>query len=59
MKDGKWAYIDKDGKPITEFKYDTATVIMDGYAEITLNGKKGYLEIVDGKPVESFKNKWN
>ena len=32
---------------------------MDGYAEITLNGKKGYLEIVDGKPVESFKNKWN
>jgi len=56
MKDGKWGYINKDGKPITEFKYDTATVIRDGYANITLKGRKGYLEIVDGKPVESFES---
>lgn len=59
MKGGKWGYIDKDGKVVTKFKYDNATVIRDGHAEITLKGRKGYLEIVDGKPVESFENRGN
>lgn len=31
----------------------------DGYAQIKFKGRKGYLEIVDGKPVESFENRGN
>lgn len=41
---GKWGYIDKTGKAITDFKYDDVDHFKDGLAWVKLNGKQGYID---------------
>lgn len=43
---GKWGLLDTSNKAITAFKYDKALYInSDLVAEVTMNGKKGYINI--------------
>ena len=58
-KGKKWGYLNAKGEAVTEFKYDKAEEIVveteeDKYANIVLNGKNGYVKIVDGKFNEYF-----
>ena len=44
MKEGKYGYIDNDGKEITSFRYDKAMFFDENQlAEVVLAGKVGYI----------------
>lgn len=44
-KDGKWGYVDKNGKVVVDYKYEMATDINEyGYGAIKLNGKWGSID---------------
>jgi hypothetical protein len=44
-KPGDWGFIGLDGKPLTEFIYDYATPVSEGFAAVqTKSGKWGYLK---------------
>ena len=45
---GKWGYIDKDGKIAIKPKFDLALGFQEGRARIKLYGKWGYID-KDGK----------
>jgi hypothetical protein len=50
---GKWGYIDKEGKEVIPIKYDWARSFSEGLACVKLNGKWGYID-KEGK--EYFEN---
>lgn len=41
--DGKWGFIDKTGKEISEIKYDYVFFFSEGMARVLLNGKWGFI----------------
>lgn len=43
-KDGKWGYIDDEGKVVIEPKYDAAYSFSEGLAAVQSNGKWGYID---------------
>ena len=46
-KDGKWAYIDKNGNEVTDFIFDDASMLYSGYAYVRYDGYYGVLNIAD------------
>ena len=51
---GKWGYIDKEGKEVIPLKYDFAWSFSEGLACVGLNGKSGFID-KEGKEVIPFK----
>ena len=43
-KDGKWGFIDKDGKVIIEPQYAEAHSFSNGYAAVKKDGKWGFID---------------
>ena len=42
-RNGKWGYVNKEGKVIISFSYDTAGTFNNGLAPVSLNGKSWYI----------------
>jgi hypothetical protein len=42
-KNGKWGYVDKTGKEVTDFIFDDACTVYDGYAWVKFNDRYGVL----------------
>lgn len=42
-RNGKWGYVNKEGKEIISFSYDTAGTFNNGLAPVSLNGKSWYI----------------
>ncbi len=42
---GKWGFINKEGKEVIPCKYDVAFEFNEGLALVQLNGKFGYIDI--------------
>ena len=51
MDETNWGFINKEGKKITEIKYDNIESFKNGIAVIILNGRKG---IIDQEGKEYF-----
>ena len=45
-KDGKWGYIDKNGRCITGYIFDKATPLCDGKAWVIYHGRTGRLNLI-------------
>lgn len=43
-KDGKWGYINSDGKLVIDYTYDDAKSFSNGYAAVCKDGKWGYID---------------
>lgn len=41
----KWGFIDRKGKAITLYKYDSVKPFSNGVAEVTENGRTGYIDL--------------
>lgn len=62
-KGGKWALIDKTGKPLTPFKYEdegVSSVVLgprftEGMVALMYKGKFGYVDVTTGKEITPFK----
>jgi hypothetical protein len=46
-KSGKWGYIDPTGREVTDFIFDDAGTLCNGYAWVYYNGKYGILDFKD------------
>ena len=42
--DGKWGYVDADGKQVIDYQYQDAESFHNGYAAICVDGKWGYID---------------
>ena len=42
-ENGKWGYVDKDGKVIIEPQFEEAHSFLNGYAAVKAHGKWGYI----------------
>lgn len=42
--DGKWGFLDKDGKLVIDFQYDLAQSFSHGFAAVCVDGKWGYVD---------------
>ena len=42
-KDGKWGYIDQEGRELTDFVYEEARTVIDGKAWVKMDGKWGQM----------------
>jgi len=49
--DGKWGYIDREGKEVIQIKYDGAGDFFEGRARVVLNGKYSFIN-KEGKEIE-------
>lgn len=56
-KDGKFGYIDLNGKLVIPLKYTSANDFKDGYAQVSIDGKFGYID-KKGKVVIPLKYNW-
>jgi hypothetical protein len=46
-KSGKWGYIDRTGKEVTDFIFDDACTVYNGYAWVYYHGKYGIINLTD------------
>lgn len=46
-KAGKWGYIDQTGKEVTDFIFDDACTVYNGYAWVYYRGKYGIINLTD------------
>lgn len=46
-KSGKWGYIDQTGKEVTDFIFDDACTVFNGYAWVLYQGKYGIINLSD------------
>lgn len=51
--DGKWCFIDADGKLISEKKYDDARSFNNGLAAVCINGKWGFVDLDEKVVIET------
>lgn len=49
--DGKWGFVDNDGKEVIPHVYEKADCFYMGYASVVLNGKMGLIDLKGNKVV--------
>ena len=47
MKDGKWGFIDADGKVVVDYQYEMAQSFANGMAAVMVGEKWGYIDAED------------
>lgn len=58
QQNGKWGFVDKQGKTVVEFQYDQVTQVNEyGFAGVKKEGKWGVID-ANGKEVQTPKYEW-